>query len=134
MTRFKTMKKSKLFKYGVALILTTLGLLTLFLSSAVLFDWFGIREKQGNYVLLVIWANFVSGFLYLFAVYGLVRLKKWTIMPLIVALIVLALAGIGLFVHINAGGLYETKTLGALFFRTTISLIFIRLAYLITRK
>ncbi len=128
------MKKSKLFKYGVALILTTFGLLTLFLSSTVLFDWFGIREKQGNYVLLVIWANFVCGFLYLFAVYGLVRLKKWTIKPLIGALIILVLAGIGLFSHINSGGLYETKTLGALFFRATISLIFIRLTYSITRK
>jgi len=32
--------------------------------------------------------------------------------------------------HIEAGGLYETKTVGAMYFRTTLSFLFAVLAYL----
>jgi len=35
-----------------AVILTAFGLLTLFLSTSVIFDLFGIRAKEGNYVCL----------------------------------------------------------------------------------
>jgi len=50
-----------------AIILIAFAMLTLFLSSSVIFDWLGIRAKKGNYVLLVVWANFISSVLYLFA-------------------------------------------------------------------
>ena len=36
--------------YLIALLLATFGLLTMFLSASVIFDLFGIRAKEGNYV------------------------------------------------------------------------------------
>ena len=68
----------KALPYLLATILTGFGLLTLFLSTSVIFDLFGIRAKEGNYVLFVVWSNFISSILYLIASYGFVTSKKWT--------------------------------------------------------
>ena len=46
------MKKS--YTYVATLILAGFGLLTLFLSTSVIFDLFGIRAKEGNYVLFIV--------------------------------------------------------------------------------
>ncbi|WP_456422854.1 hypothetical protein [Lutibacter sp.] len=123
-----------LLKYLTSIALTAFALLTLFLSSSIIFDWFGIRAKEGNYVLIVVWANFISSILYLFAAYGLVTLKKWTTNLLKISLLLLIFAGIGFFIHINRGSLYEAKTIGALIFRFSVTLLFTFLAYLTTIK
>jgi hypothetical protein len=70
------MKKTLL--YTLPILLTGFGLLTLFLSTSVIFDLFGIRAKEGNYVLFVVWSNFISSILYLLAAYGFIKSKKWT--------------------------------------------------------
>ncbi|WP_457617607.1 hypothetical protein [Lutibacter sp.] len=121
-------------KYIAAIALTAFALLTLFLSSSIIFDWFGVRAREGNYVLIVVWVNFVSSILYLFASYGFITLKKWTINLLKISLLLLIFAGIGFFIHLNRGGLYETKTIGALIFRFSVTLLFTFLAYLTTIK
>lgn len=118
----------------VALVLAAFGLLTFFLSSSVIFDWFGIREKEGNYVLFVVWSNFISSLIYLFAAYGFLKNKGWTFIALLASVLILAIALIGLFVHINAGGIYETKTVGAMAFRITMTLIFAIVAFLTINK
>jgi hypothetical protein len=123
------MKKNKIFRYLISIALIAFALLTLFLSSSVLFDWFGIRAKEGNYVPLVVWANFIASLLYLFATYGYIFLKKWSFSVMVFAAIVLALAYIGLFIHINNGGLYESKTVGAMLFRILITLLFAAMIY-----
>lgn len=120
--------------YVVAIVLAAFGLLTLFLSSSVIFDWFGIREKEGNYVLFVVWSNFISSLIYLFAAYGFLKNKVWTFKTLLGSVLILALALIGLFVHINSGGIYETKTIGAMAFRITITIIFATAAFLTINK
>ncbi|MGV8915283.1 MAG: hypothetical protein ACOH1X_07530 [Kaistella sp.] len=116
----------------VALLL--FGAVTLFMSSSVLFDWFGIREKEGNFVPLIVWANWLCGILYLMAAFALWKNKLWAVKPLIISLIILILASVGLFVHINGGGLYETKTLGAMVFRLVITGIFTYLTSKIYKK
>mgnify|MGYP003439577545 FL=1 len=93
------------------------ALLTLFLSGSIIFDLFGIREKEGNYVPLVVWANFISSFLYLVAVYGLIKKKKWSVWLLVASVFILVAAFTGLKMHINDGGLYEAKTVNAMLFR-----------------
>lgn len=128
------MIKSKIFRYVVIAVLTAFALLTLFLSSSVIFDWFGIRAKEGNYVPFVVWANFFCSWLYLLSAYGFIKLRKWTYKILIAAAMILIIALIGLFFHINNGGLYETKTIGALFFRTGLTLVFALFAYITTVK
>ena len=82
----------------IAIILAAFGLLTLFLSGSVIFDLFGIRAKQGNYVLFVVWSNFISSLLYLVAAYGFITTKKWTTLLLGASTIILIAAFIGLYI------------------------------------
>jgi len=98
------MKKYILYLLG--LILVVFGLLTLYLSGSIIFDLFGVRAKQGDYVLLVIWMNFITSFLYLFTAYGFFTFKKWASKTLTMALFVLILGAIGFYFHINSGGIY----------------------------
>lgn len=124
----------KTFPYILATMLTVFGLLTLFLSTSVIFDLFGIRVKEGNYVLFVVLSNFISSILYLIAAYGFMTSKKWTVKLLGVSTIILITAFIRLFYHINSGGIYETKTIGAMIFRISVTLVFVALAYFTITK
>lgn len=121
-------------KYITVAFLTGFGLLTLFLSTSILLDLFGVREKEGNYVLFVVWANFISGLIYLTAVYGFLKLKKWTTKLLASSFLILLLTFIGFLFYINSGGIHETKTIGALVLRMGLTLIFIISAYFIITK
>ena len=120
--------------YTSAVILTAFGLLTLFLSTSVIFDLFGIREKEGNYVLFVVLSNFISSILYLFAAYGFAKSKKWTATLLGISTIILIAAFIGLKIHANSGGIYETKTIGAMIFRIAVTLVFAIIAFFTINK
>ena len=101
------------------------GLVTLFMSSAVLFDWLGIREKEGNFVPAVVWANWLCGFLYLIAAYAVFKNSLRAKIPLITAVFILIAAYLYLFIHISNDGLYETKTMGAMAFRVGITALFL---------
>lgn len=114
---------------AAAIVLAVFGLITLFLSGSVIFDLFGIRAKEGNYVLFVVWANFLSSILYLFAAYEFIKTRKRTTYLLGFSALLLILASIGLIIHINSGGIYETRTIGAMIFRITLTLAFALLAY-----
>ena len=118
-----------IYPYLIAAVLAFFGLITLFLSSSVIFDLFNIREKEGNYVLFIVWANFVSSVIYLFAAYGFITHKKWAALILSASVIILILGLLGLFIHINAGGIYETKTIGAMFFRIALTIFFSVIAF-----
>lgn len=124
----------KALPYLIAIVLAGFALLTLFLSASVIFDLFGIRAKEGNYVPLVVWANFISSILYLVAAYGLLKMKKWPVWLLAISAVILVAAFIGLLKHINSGGIYETKTIGAMIFRIIVTLVFAALAYFIKTK
>ena len=124
----------KLIPYLLATILSAFGLLTLFLSTSVIFDLFGIRAKEGNYVLFIVWSNFISSILYLFAAYGLVKNKKWTTKLLAISPIILIVAFIVLQFYISSGGIYEKKTVGAMIFRISVTLVFAIIAYFTISK
>ena len=117
-----------------SLILAGFGLLTLFLSSSVIFDWFGIRAKEGSYVLFIVWANFISSLLYHISAYGFLKIKSWTFKTLSVATVILIVALIGLFIHIYSGGIYETKTVYAMLFRISVTIVFTAIAYFSINK
>lgn len=102
-------------------ILAIFGSVTLFMSSSILFDWLGIRGKEGNFVPPVVWANWICGILYLMTAFGIFRHKAWAKIPLIISLLILMGTFIILFIHINGGGLYETKTVRAMAFRTAVT-------------
>ncbi|MFT6983749.1 MAG: hypothetical protein ACJAUD_002528 [Crocinitomicaceae bacterium] len=125
---------NKIGKYILIVVIAAFALLTLFSSSSVIFDWFEIRAKEGNYVLFVVWANFISSILYLTSVCGLIKKKKWVVKPLLLSGTILILAQVGLFLHIDAGGIYETKTVGAMFFRIALTFVFALFTYLTNRR
>jgi hypothetical protein len=128
------MKNRKIINTISIIILAVFALLTLFLSSSVIFDWFGIRAKEGNYVLFIVWANFICSILYLFAVYGFIKRAKWTFRVLITALVILMIAFIGLQFHINNDGIHEVKTIKAMIFRMSVTLIFSIIAFININK
>lgn len=117
-----------------AITLLLFALLTLFLSGSVIFDLFGIRAKEGNYVPLVVWANFISSILYLVAAYGLFKMRKWPVWLLVISVFVLVAAFIGLKIHINAGGLYEAKTANAMMFRTGLTTLLAVVSYFLLKN
>lgn len=124
----------KALRYVSAIILIAFGLLTLFLSTSVIFDLFDIRAKEGNYVLFVVWSNFISSVLYLFSAYGFFKSKIWTSKLLGLASIILIVSFISLKVYISNGGVFETKTVGAMIFRISVTVLFTLIAYLTIPK
>jgi hypothetical protein len=124
----------QLILYLVVAILTGFGLLTLFLSTSVIFDLFAVREKEGNYVLFVVWSNFISSFLYLISVYGLLTSKNWTFKTLGLTTIILTVSFIGFLFYIQSGGIHENKTVGAMIFRVALTFGFTIFAYFTTNK
>ncbi|HLW06709.1 MAG TPA: hypothetical protein VKY45_04035 [Marinilabiliaceae bacterium] len=114
----------KFILYFTAAVLAFFGLITLFLSSSVILDLFGIRAIEGNYVLFVVWANFISSVLYLFSAYGFIKNRRWTFKLLVISTIILLTATAGLFLHIKLGGVYETKTVSGMIFRIIVTIAF----------
>lgn len=117
-----------------ALILLLFAFATIFMSSSVIFDWFGIRAKEGNYVLFIVWANLVSGLLYLTAAYYLFKNNNNAFSILRFVLILLVIAFIALQFHIYNDGIYEGKTVKAMIFRMTFTLVFTVVAKLTIPK
>lgn len=118
-----------------AVIITLFALITLFMSTSVIFDLFGIREKEGNYVLFVVVSNFIAGFLYLFSAYGLLTQKSWTTKLLLSVTVLLVVSFIGLLIHVKTGGIYEQKTIKAMVSRIAITGAFAGISwYFITKK
>jgi len=122
-------------KYIPAGILAAFGLLTLFLSTTVILDLVGMREKQGNYVLFVIWVNFFCGLAYVASAYGFLKSKKWTSLLLGIAILILIGTYIAFTMYVNGGGIHKEDTFGALKFRLGITIFFTLIAYFtITKK
>jgi hypothetical protein len=112
-----------------AAVLLLFAVITFFMSGSVLFDLFGIREREGNYVPFVVWANFFASLLYFCAVYGLATKQRWTTLVLGTSLIILVVTFLTFLYHIRGGGLYETKTIGALIFRIGVTGLFTFIAW-----
>lgn len=114
--------------------LAAFGLISLFMTTSVIFDLFGIRAKEGNYVPFIVYTNFFCSFIYLFAAYGFFVKNKYAPGSLFIASVVLILAYAGLVLHINGGGKYETKTVTAMLSRIGITILYAGIAwYYITR-
>lgn len=120
--------------YAAAVVLAGFGLLTLFLSTSVIFDLFNIREKEGNYVLFIVWSNFIGSFLYLISAYGLFTAKNWTYKTLGISTIILTIAFIGFLFYIQSGGIHENKTVGAMVFRIALTFSFTLFAWFTINK
>lgn len=128
------MRKNRIFRSVIIIVLAAFALLTLFMSTATLFDWFGMQAKQGNYVPFVVKTNLTAAFLYLFAVYALIKKYKWAFWIMLSAALLLIYTSVLFYVHIHTGGLHKTQTIGALIFRVVFTLIFAFLIYIVNDR
>ncbi len=105
-----------------SIALTFFGGLSIFLILSIIFGWLGIREKEGNYVLFIVYANLICGIIYLIAAYAnFIKFRK-TFLLLSVVIGVLLAAFIAFLFYINSGGIHEEKTIGAMLFRIGITI------------
>ncbi|GMV78520.1 MAG: hypothetical protein AMXMBFR79_16510 [Chitinophagaceae bacterium] len=106
----------------ISVFLILFGVVTIFIGSSTLLDFFQIREKQGNYVAFIVRANVICGFFYLIAAIGIFKKQQWALNFLIAASILLIITFIAFLIHIKSGKVYEIKTIYALSFRTIITI------------
>ncbi|HLW32042.1 MAG TPA: hypothetical protein VKX40_07255 [Aequorivita sp.] len=128
------MKNNKIFKKSIAIALIAFALITVFVSSSVLFDWFGIRAKQGNYVPFIVKTNLTVGLIYLIAAYGFIKSNRWAFWAMLSAALLLVYAFILFYVHMHTGGLYEERTFGIMIFRIVFTLVFAVLIYISSKN
>lgn len=128
------MNTRKVLRYFSAFVLIGFGLLTLFLSTSVIFDLFDIRAKEGDYVLFVVVSNFIASLFYLFSAYGFIKNKRWTQVLLGIASIVLIISFVSLKIYVSDGGVYEEKTVSAMIFRIILTVALTLIAYFTIKK
>ena len=94
------------------------GLLTLGAGGSVLFGGDAARTAAGAYVPFVVWVNFLAGFAYVAAGFGLCRWRRWT-SPLAAGSAAITLATFAAFgLHVALGGAHETRTVVAMAVRS----------------
>lgn len=120
----KTTRNTKWVRWALIAVLVLFGGITLFLSTSILFDLFGIREKEGQYVPFVVLANFIASIGYFAAAIGLLVHRLWARYPLWMASAVLLMASVGFAVHVLQGGIHGSHTIVALAFRTVLTIGF----------
>lgn len=123
-----------LLKIVGTLLLIILGGISIFLTLSVIFDLFGIREKEGNYVLPIVYANLVAGISYLYAAYQKWNNPRMAFYVLIGTTAILLAVFIWLKTYIAGGGIHEEKTVSAMIFRIVFTLVIALVSYFLSRK
>lgn len=104
----------------LTVIAVLFGLLTIKSGGQVLFGETLYQNAAGNYVLFVVWFNFLAGFFYIAAGAGIwMRHRRAVWLSLFIAIstiIVFAVFGL----HILEGGAYETRTVAAMCLRSIV--------------
>lgn len=125
------MKKLKLIH---TFLLSLIGVVSVFMTLSVIFDLLGIRAREGNYVLFIVYANLVCGIIYLYAAISNWKNLTNSFYSLVLASLILIVAFIAFGVYISNGGIHEVKTIKAMTFRTVFTLIMAALSYMMLRK
>ncbi len=106
-----------------ALIAIIFGIVTIIVGGKTLFGGAEERAASGNIVPFVLWFNFIAGFAYVIAGYGLFLWKPWAA-QLSAAI---ALATIAVFIafglHVYLGGTFEARTVGAMIIRSAVWIV-----------
>jgi len=99
-----------------ALVAAGFGVVTVLVGGQTLFG--SAAEAAGNIVPFVLWFNFMAGFAYIIAAYGIFRWTRWAaLMSAMIAVTTVAVfAAFG--VHVLLGGAFEMRTVGAMTIRS----------------
>lgn len=124
----------KALKIIQTVLISFFGLVTVFMASSVIFDLFGIREKEGNYVLFIVYTNLICGILYLLAAYTTWTEPKLSFKTLLVSISLLIIAFVAFQFYIHNGGIHEEKTVKAMLFRIVFTAIMTGISWLNLKK
>lgn len=114
---------------SASIIAVLFGLLTIREGGAVLFWSETARLAAGQYVPFVVWFNFLAGFAYVVAGFGLWFWRRWAAgLAVGVAAATLAVF-IAFGIHITGGGGYETRTIVAMSLRSAVWIAVAAVAY-----
>ncbi len=113
-------KVSRFALTGIAIFALAFGLLTIYSGGQVIFGGTAARKAAGNYMLFVVWFNFIAGFAYVAAAIGLLTAQRWAprlalIIALATALVFFAFGSL-----ILTGFPFELRTVGAMALRTAV--------------
>jgi hypothetical protein len=103
-----------------AAVARVFGILTILAGGMVLFGGEGAQALAGNVVGFVLWFNFLAGFAYVVAGFGLARHRRWALWLSAGIFVGSAAVLLALGVHVMSGETYEPRTLGAMVLRTCI--------------
>lgn len=103
---------------GIAAFAAGFGLMTVYSGGSVLFIDGEARRNAGNYVPFVLWFNFLTGFAYIAAAYGMVMRYRYVVglSILITGSTLTVFAAFGYFIIM--GGEFETRTVVAMTLRS----------------
>jgi hypothetical protein len=110
----------KLLARAIGAVAVLFGLMTIKEGGSVLFWSESARLAAGDFVSFVLWFNFLAGFLYVVAGYGLLRLRRWSAGLSMAIALMTALVFAAFGVHIAFGGAFEQRTVVAMFVRTSL--------------
>jgi hypothetical protein len=112
-------------------LLALIGVVSVFMTLSIIFDLFGIQKMEGNYVLLIVYTNFLCGLIYIYAALTLWKHLVNSTISLALATALLIAAYIWFTYYIQAGGVYEEKTLKAMTFRTIFTAVMFALCFIL---
>lgn len=120
--------------YILGSILGIAGLYTLYISSGLLFDLFGVRHETETYIQATSISNFICSFLYLFSSYLFFRKSKLSTSVLFIATIIMFIGYIGMLFHIQAQRPYGVRIIAEMLIRTSGTMLYAATAwYIFTR-
>jgi hypothetical protein len=104
----------------LALVASIFGIVTIIVGGKTLFGGAEERAAAGNIVPFVLWFNFVAGFAYVIAGFGLFLWKRWAAQLSAAIAVATMVVFIAFGVHIFFGGAFEARTVGAMIIRSAV--------------
>jgi hypothetical protein len=113
----------------VTAIAIVFGLLTIKSGGQVLFGGSLYQKAAGNYILFVVWFNFLAGFFYLVAGVGIWMRLRWAVWLSLLITIATIIVFLILGMYILNGGGYETRTVAAMTLRSIVWVLIFLFSY-----
>ncbi|KZK78131.1 hypothetical protein PsW64_03769 [Pseudovibrio sp. W64] len=105
---------STFWRRSLALFAGIFGVLTLISGGSVLFGPVEVQVAAGDYMPVVLWFNFLAGFLYIGAAIGIWLQRNWALGLSAFIAVATGLIALGFGFLVFQGVAYEMRTVGAL--------------------
>lgn len=126
----KKLSKNSIIIFVIGLMAIGFGVITIMSGGFALFGGEAGEEFAGNYVALVLWFNFISGFFYIISGLGVVLKKNWGVITAKILAQSTVVVFLVFLVMVLSGVEYEIRTMGAM----TVRSVFWVVLFLVSRK